>query len=226
MENSVLNAPPDELFAAQDPRNAEDTAPDGAQAVQAKASGEADDVSMPPRDRAELRKEFEELIRGRYREVFAARVKEILVKRFRERAKEAPAEPAPKAGVEKGPAPDAESAAFVPSPEEVAQAAEKYPGFRLEAELEDPDFVRLCGAGFPLCEAYEIVHRASLADERARASAAAEAERVWAELTAAGRLSEAGRGGSVARTGGVERMTLKEREALERRALKGEKIIL
>lgn len=63
-------------------------------------------------------------------------------------------------------------------------------------------------------------------DAEFQAAVSAEVERFKRELIAAGRLSETARGSGVARPLGVERLTLAEREALERRALKGEKIVL
>ena len=102
-------------------------------------------------------------------------------------------------------------------------AADYGDGFDLTRELADPEIRRLLGAGLSIREAYEFRHREEIAAKAAREIAREEVRRAWEELVASGRLS--GRPG-MASVAGREApgATAQERAALERRAMKGEKI--
>lgn len=166
----------------------------------------------------DLAAEFEELIRGEYKDVFAARVKGILVKRFRERTREPeiPAKRDAGAGTPAAAVTDAE----------LEELQEDYPDFDLEKERADPAFERLIAAGVDLRTAYEVTHRDSVLPKALRAAVEGETRRIWQELRSASqRISESSRADAPARPGSAAG-TRSQREALERRALKGEKIVL
>ena len=164
----------------------------------------------------DLAAEFEELIRGEYKDVFAARVKSILVRRFRERARDGGAVP-DTAGEESAAAP-------IPAESEIEALVRDYPDFCLEDEEADPTFGRLMAAGADLRTAYEFTHRETLMP-RALQSAVEAALARKGPGSAAERISE-GSLGSGAAPLGVDTASRSAREALERRALRGEKIIL
>lgn len=206
--------------------------------LEIKAPEEPENIPTEGADGArerDLAAEFAELIRGEYRDAFNAKVKEILIRRFRERARaekqnaagrhddeersEAadPAATAPPAGKSGEKAPDAA---------EAARFAREHPEIDLSAALADPAAARLMSAGLTLREALEFTCRESIADARIRAAEQRAAEQVRRELIAGMRPSENKRTGDAVRPSGVERMTLAQREELERRAMKGEKIIL
>ncbi len=166
----------------------------------------------------DLAAEFEELIRGEYKDAFAARVKGILVKRFRERTREPeiPAEKDTGAGTPEVRISDAE----------LEELKGDYPDFDLEKEYADPAFERLITAGVDLRTAYEVTHRDSVLPKGLRAAIEDETRRIWQELRSASqRISESSRAVTPARVS-LAADTRSQREALERRALKGEKIIL
>lgn len=168
----------------------------------------------------DLTAEFEELIRGEYKDAFTARVKGILVKRFREKTKD---EPENNSGREHTDGGTPVSEALIAEAEELKL---EYPVFDLEKEKADPAFSRLIAAGVDLRTAYEVTHRDTVFPERLRAAVEGETRRVWQELhSASQRISESSRTASPARVS-FAADTRSAREALERRALKGEKIIL
>ena len=164
----------------------------------------------------DLAAEFEELIRGEYRDVFAARVKSILIRRFRERARDGGAVP--------DTAGEASAAAPIPAESEIEALVRDYPDFSLETEAADPTFGRLLAAGADLRTAYEFTHRDTLMPRALRSALEAELARLGPG-SAAERISE-GSMGSTAAPLGVGTASRAAREALERRALRGEKIIL
>ncbi|MBQ3100414.1 MAG: hypothetical protein IJC50_05430 [Clostridia bacterium] len=166
----------------------------------------------------DLAAEFEELIRGEYKDVFAARVKSILVRRFRDRTKNAATGPEDRAEGR------AESAAVDES--EIEALRRDYPEFELENESADPNFSRLLSLGADLRTAYEFVHRDTLMPRALNAALEAELLRSAAESgSAAQRISEGSRNAGSAVLS-VDTASRSAREALERRALRGEKIIL
>jgi len=197
---------------------------------------EADEKDVKETAGRDLDAEFAELIRGEYKAAFNAKVKEILVRRFRGRAEAANGDNGEKAGCARHDDENAADGAPLPAgqsggaaavdPAEAAKLARLYPETDVAAAIADPEIVRLRAAGLTLREAYEFANREELAGSMVRQAENAAYERARSELIAGGRLSEAQRtGGSVALSG-VERLTLAEREALERRALQGEKIVL
>lgn len=193
--------------------------------AEAKAEAEANGRAVPESHidaegaERDLAAEFEELIRGEYKDVFAARVKSILIRRFRERAKDA--ETIPDEGERGG----AESAP-IPDGSEIEALMKDYPEFKPETELADPTITRLLTLGADLRTAYEFTHRDTLMPRAL--NAALEAELLRAAVgsgSAAERISERSRNaGSVGLS--VDTASRSAREALERRALRGEKIIL
>ena len=167
----------------------------------------------------DLAAEFEELIRGEYKDVFAARVKSILIRRFRERTRDG--EAAPDAADGRG-----AEALPTPSESEIEALVRDYPDFSLETEAADPTFGRLMAAGADLRTAYEFTHRDTLMPRALRSALEAELARIGGEPgSAAERISE-GSLGSAAAPLGTDTASRAAREALERRALRGEKIIL
>lgn len=187
----------------------------------AEANGRAVPESHIDAEGAErdLAAEFEELIRGEYKDVFAARVKSILVRRFRERARDA--EPIPEDRAE-----DRAESAALPDSSEIEALRRDYPEFELEAERADPNFMRLISVGADLRTAYEFTHRDTLMPRILNAALEAELLRSAAESgSAAQRISEGSRNAGSAPLS-VDTASRSAREALERRALRGEKIIL
>lgn len=181
-----------------------------------------------------LAKEFEELIRGKYKKAFAERTKAILARRFREKAA-APEQIASESKKTDGNKADdfraTERAAriYATWEREAEKLKSEYPDFDLRAEAKDPAFVGLLRGGAGLREAYEVTHRSSLMPERLRAAVAQEALRILNEHSArAGRPDEHGSGGlssSVTRRS-VASLSRSEREKLEKRAMRGEHIVL
>ena len=101
-----------------------------------------------------------------------------------------------------------------------------YPEFDLEKESADPAFMRLIDAGVDLRTAYEVTHRDTVFPAALRAALEQETRRLLQQHgSAAQRISEGSRAASVARAS-YAADTRSAREALERRAMKGEKIIL
>lgn len=186
------------------------------------AGNERDDILDPQIDaegaERDLAAEFEELIRGEYKDVFAARVKGILVKRFRERTKDMPASTGNESEGRTTAEPDLEA--------EAGELMRDYPEFDLEKERADPSFMRLVAAGVDLRTAYEVTHRDTVFPAALRAALEEETRRLIQEHgSAAQRISEGSRTSAVARAS-YAADTRSAREALEKRAMKGEKIIL
>lgn len=174
----------------------------------------ASDIPQTPSEPADaprdLEAEFEELIRGEFKDAFAARVKGILLKRFRERERREPAAARP----------EAELAA------ESEEVTRDYPSFDLEKERADPLFARLVEAGVDLRTAYEVTHRDSVFPVALRAALEEQTALIMQERgSAAQRISEGSRAAAVA-SPRLSADTRSAREALERRAMKGERIIL
>lgn len=100
-------------------------------------------------------------------------------------------------------------------------------GANFEAEMQNPDFARLMGAGVPVKTAYEVVHQQEIAQARAQLVANQARENVMRTIQAQGaRPQEIGAG-----AGGGETVPMKthwtraEVEDMRRRAAMGERVI-
>lgn len=106
-----------------------------------------------------------------------------------------------------------------------------YPGFNLDAELQNPAFVRLTapGVGVDVRTAYEVVHREEMRGAEMQFAAQKSAQKIAASVQAnARRPAENGMSGS---TGAVTKSdpstwTKADRAEIKRRVSKGEKIYL
>ena len=106
-----------------------------------------------------------------------------------------------------------------------------YPGFNLEAELQNPAFVRLTapGVGIDVRTAYEVVHRDEMRGAEMQFAAQKSAQKIAASVQAnARRPAENGISGS---TGAVTKSdpsawTKADRAEIKRRVSRGEKIYL
>ena len=103
----------------------------------------------------------------------------------------------------------------------------QYPAFDLNAEMQDPDFVRLLRAQVPLKTIYEVRHQDEILGGAMQYTAQKVAAKVAAGVSAnRGRPAENGAaasGASGARFD-VEHSTKEQRMALIRRAANGERI--
>ena len=104
---------------------------------------------------------------------------------------------------------------------------EKFPGFDLRAELQNPAFVRMTqpGSGLSVEDAYYAIHRAEI--ERARAEQYRE-QTAKAVAANRNRPNEGGaKGGSVAQGVSVDwrHATKEQREEMKRRIRSGERIL-
>lgn len=106
-----------------------------------------------------------------------------------------------------------------------------YPGFNLDAELQNPAFVRLTapGVGVDVRTAYEVVHREEMRGAEMQFAAQKSAQKIAASVQAnARRPAENGMSGS---TGAVTKsdpstFTKADRAEIKRRVARGEKIYL
>ncbi len=100
---------------------------------------------------------------------------------------------------------------------------ERYPGFDLNAELQNPEFGKLLQRGIPMEHAYKLLHH----DELIKAAETAAAEKISKSVQSrAARPSENGLGNQsgVVVKNDVHKLTKKERAELAKRAARGERI--
>lgn len=100
---------------------------------------------------------------------------------------------------------------------------ERYPGFDLNAELQNPEFGKLLQRGIPMEHAYKLLHY----DELIKAAETAAAEKISKSVQSrAARPSENGLGNQsgVVVKSDVSKLTKKERAELAKRAARGERI--
>ncbi len=168
----------------------------------------------------ELSADFEALIRGRYKAAFDARVRKILDGRLRGLRRENESlRRSADAGV------TAAAAHLERLERQSDQIRAVYPAFRWEAELENPAFARLIGAGVDGRTAYEVIHREELL-RHAMAYAARRAVTQTARSIASGARPAAENGGrspSVSRTD-PRQLTGADLADIRRRVKNGEKI--
>lgn len=105
-----------------------------------------------------------------------------------------------------------------------------YPGFDLQAELQNPAFVRLTapGVGVDVRTAYEVVHRDEMRGAEMQYAAQRSAQRIAASVQANGRRpAENGASGGAAATNKSDpsKLTKADRAEIRRRAAAGEKIV-
>lgn len=109
------------------------------------------------------------------------------------------------------------------------QLKQLYPGFDLEKELQNPNFVRLTapGVGVDVRTAYEVVHRDEMRGAEMKFAAEKAAQRVSASVAAnAKRPAENGMKGSSAAINKSDpsQLTKADRAEIKRRVMAGEKI--
>lgn len=110
---------------------------------------------------------------------------------------------------------------------EAAQLKNEYPNFNLQAVLANPEVAKLMRLGVSMPNAYRSVYFDEIMADRTAATAKQVERGVTARIQQRGnRAGENGTrpGGAVQTAINLDNMTRKEREALERRALHGEKI--
>ena len=163
---------------------------------------------------------FEELIRGRYKEAFDARVQRILDGRLRSlRQENQQLRRQADAGL------DAAAEALERLERDAGDIRAVYPEFQWQAELENPAFARLIGAGVDGRTAYEVVHQRQLL-RRAMDYAARRAVTQTARSIASGARPVAenrGCGAAVTATD-PRKLTGEELADIRRRVQNGEKI--
>ena len=171
-------------------------------------------------DTDDLTADFEALIRGRYKTAFDQRVRKILDGRLKNLRRE---NEELRAGADAGL--DAAAMALGRLERDAGAIRAVYPDFSWQAELENPAFARLIGAGVDGRTAYEVVHRDELL-RRAMAYAARRAAAQTARSIASGARPAAENGGrSVAVTRSDPRkLTSEELADIRKRVQNGEKI--
>ena len=112
-----------------------------------------------------------------------------------------------------------------------AEVKKLYPNFDLQAELQNPAFVRLTapGVGVDVRTAYEVVHRDEMRGAEMQFAAQKSAQRIAASVQANGkRPAENGAAGSVGAVSKSDpsQWTKDDRAEVRRRVLSGEKIYL
>ena len=107
--------------------------------------------------------------------------------------------------------------------QEAEPLKERYPGFNLENELQNPEFGKLLQRGIPMEHAYKLLHH----DELIKAAETAAAEKISKNVQSrAARPSENGLGNQsgVVVKSDVHKLTKKDRADLAKRAARGERI--
>jgi hypothetical protein len=110
---------------------------------------------------------------------------------------------------------------------EAEQMAQTYKGFSLEAETQNPEFVKLLRSGLPMETAYRVVHMDAMMSDAMGTAIRRTEEKVASNVRARGaRPAEAGASGSSGYTvkSDVTKLTPKDRAEIARRAAMGEKI--
>ena len=168
----------------------------------------------------DLTADFEALIRGQYKAPFDARVQKILDGRLKNlRRENEELRRSADAGL------DAAAVSLSRLEQDAGTIRAVYPEFCWQAELENPAFARLIGAGVDGRTAYEVVHREELL-RRAMTYAAGRAAMQTARSIASGARPAVENGGrSVAVTRPDPRkLTSAELADIRRRVQNGEKI--
>lgn len=107
--------------------------------------------------------------------------------------------------------------------QEAEPLKERYPGFNLENELQNPEFGKLLQRGIPMEHAYKLLHH----DELIAAAERSAAEKISKNVQSrAARPSENGLGNQsgVVVKSDVHKLTKKDRADLAKRAARGERI--
>lgn len=175
-----------------------------------------------------LEKEFDELIQGKYNKAFTRRTEDIISKRIRAVQGEKSADNTD-ISLEKIRLTERAARVYAGWERESELLKNEYPDFDLRSEAKNPRFVRLIRAGAGIKEAYEVIHRDSLLSERLKNAVIAEVTKRWNEIEE--RKSRPDENGITSVSNPVTKRSVasyskNEREALERRALHGEHIIL
>ncbi|WP_317380452.1 hypothetical protein [uncultured Intestinimonas sp.] len=102
----------------------------------------------------------------------------------------------------------------------------EYPGFDLEAEIQNPTFKAMLKAGAPMKNAYEAIHMGEIKAGVAQQASAEREKQVTDNIRARGqRPTEGGSSGAgITYSSDPSKLTAKEREELARRAERGERI--
>lgn len=110
---------------------------------------------------------------------------------------------------------------------EAQQLKAKFPGFNLDAEVQNPQFVSMLKAGIPVEHAYKVLHMDEIVNDAMRTSAADTEKRVVDNVRAKGtRPQENGTAAQSAFTikDDVSKLTRKDRAEIARRAARGDTI--
>lgn len=114
---------------------------------------------------------------------------------------------------------------------EAEELAEIYPGFDLDAEMENPEFERLTWrAGVPLRTAYEVIHHNEILPAAMQYTAQRTAEQISNSIqSGASRPQEGGmseQSASLSNGKSPKDWTKEEREAIKNRVRSGERVVL
>lgn len=110
------------------------------------------------------------------------------------------------------------------------QAKQFYPGFNLEQEIGNPEFVRLTSLGIDARTAYEVIHRDEILGGAMQVAAQTAAQKVAASVRSGQRRPQENGLGSGApgptRLTDPSKFTKAQREELRRRVARGDKVVL
>jgi len=167
-------------------------------------------------DEKTLDEKFDEMIRGEYRDAFIKKVKEVLAAR--------PDEMRPGSDEEK------RRRAQENVERQIKQVKALYKDFDLATEMGNPHFAALVRAGVDFVSAYEVAHKDELMTAAmayaARRAAKAAADNIQTRARRTGENGVSARGSLRPRARSVADMTREERDALMKRAMNGERIVL
>ena len=110
---------------------------------------------------------------------------------------------------------------------EAQQLKAKFPGFNLDAEVQNPQFVSMLKAGIPVEHAYKVIHMDEIVTDAMRTSAADTEKRVVENVRAKGtRPQENGTAAQSAFTikDDVSKLSRKDRAEIAKRVMHGETI--
>lgn len=107
---------------------------------------------------------------------------------------------------------------------------EVYPAFDLEAEMQNPNFMRLLGAGVPVRTVFEVIHKDEINQAMMQYTAQKTSEQIAGSIQANGRrpVENGASGGNPPGSLRTDPKSLskEEREDIKKRARRGEKVYL
>ena len=153
-----------------------------------------------------LEEKFDEMIRGEFKQVYENRMREDVEKQARQIRAQKSIET------------------------QLDEVKRLYPDFDLATEMKNQHFVGLVRAGVDFVTAYEVAHKDELITAAmayaARRAAKAAADNIQARSRRAPENGASPRTSAMPKNRSVADMTRQERDALARRAMNGEKIML